>query len=75
MEDNRRRLEEILAGGERSAAADAVALNAAAALVVAGDVRDLREGLEQTRVTLRSGAALERLRALAWRSQELAGDD
>jgi anthranilate phosphoribosyltransferase len=72
--DNARRLEAILGSGERSAAAEAVALNAAAALLVAGEVSDLRQGLERSREVLRSGAALAKLRRLASRSAELAVD-
>ncbi len=52
-------------GGERSARADVIALNAALVLVVAERVADLREGLESARESLRSGAAhavFERLR-------------
>ncbi len=74
VEENTRRLESILAGDERSAAAEAVALNAAAALVVAGLVGGLREGLERTREALAAGVALDRLRELARRSTELAQD-
>jgi anthranilate phosphoribosyltransferase len=71
-EDNARRLEVILGGDERSAAAEAVALNAAAALYVAGHVGDLAEGLAHAREVLCSGAAAERLHRLAARSQGLA---
>lgn len=68
---NRARLEAVLGGGERSLAAEAVALNAAAALVVGGLACDLAEGVERARAVLRSGAAGERLVLLARRSQEL----
>jgi anthranilate phosphoribosyltransferase len=71
--ENLRRLRAVLGGEERSAAAEAVALNAAAALMVAGLAGDLRQGLEHSREVLRSGAALERLEDLAARSSELAG--
>lgn len=74
VEDNARRLEAILGGEERSAAAEAVALNAAAALVVAGQVGDLGEGVERAREVLRAGLAAERLHRLAVRSRELAAD-
>jgi len=43
--ENLRRLRAVLGGEERSAAAEAVALNAAAALMVAGLAGDLRQGL------------------------------
>jgi anthranilate phosphoribosyltransferase len=71
-EENAARLETILGGGEQSAAAEAVAFNAAAALYVAGRVGDLGAGVERAREVLRSGAAAERLRLLAARSRELA---
>jgi anthranilate phosphoribosyltransferase len=69
---NAQRLAAILGGSERSAASEAVALNGAAALYVAGEVDDLTEGLDRTRGILRSGAAFECLRVLAERSHELA---
>ena len=72
--ENLRRMCAILGGEERSAAGEAVALNAAAALVVAGLAGDLRHGLDHSREVLRSGAALDRLETLAARSSELADD-
>jgi len=71
VEHNLRRLREVLAG-ERSAAAEAVALNAGAALHVAGAAAGLREGLETAREVLASGAAGALLETLARESQELA---
>lgn len=71
-DENARRLGEVLGGGERSAAADAVVLNAAAALYVAGEVDSLAGGVGRAREVLASGAAAERLRRLAERSMELA---
>jgi anthranilate phosphoribosyltransferase len=53
-----------LLDGEPGPLADVVALNAGAALYVAGLAADLREGLEQARVALRSGAARAKLNAL-----------
>jgi anthranilate phosphoribosyltransferase len=50
--------------GERGPRADIVALNAGAALWVAGAARDLAAGLVLARRSLESGAALERLEAL-----------
>ena len=50
--ENARRLRSILAGRERSAASAAVALNAGAALVVAGLADDLAEGLAAARACL-----------------------
>jgi anthranilate phosphoribosyltransferase len=58
--------------GETGPAADATALNAAAALVVAGRAADLGEGVEQAREALRSGAALATLSALRAAGKELA---
>ncbi|HHQ49159.1 MAG TPA: anthranilate phosphoribosyltransferase [Acidobacteria bacterium] len=72
VEHNTRRLRQVLEG-ERSTAAEAVALNAGAALHVAGLAADLPAGLELARETLASGAATGLLDALARRSQELAG--
>ncbi len=69
---NARRLEEVL-GGERSAASEAVAVNAGAALYVGGAVGGVAEGVEVARDILTRGAGLEVLRKLALRSQELAG--
>ena len=58
--------------GEAGPAADATALNAAAALVVAGRAADLGEGLEQAREALRSGAAMATLSALRAAGKDLA---
>jgi anthranilate phosphoribosyltransferase len=55
------------AGGGRR---DAVVLNAAAALVVAGLATDLREGLDLAREAVASGAAAERLEQAAAFSRE-----
>jgi anthranilate phosphoribosyltransferase len=62
----------ILAGDERSAASEAVALNAAAALLVGDKVADLASGLDAARELLASGAAGRTLETLVRRSQELA---
>jgi len=51
--------------GEASAYRDAVLLNAAAALVVAGTCGDLRDGVEVAAASLDSGAALAKVNALA----------
>ena len=66
--ENAARLRAILGGQERSAASEAVALNAGAALVVAGLARDLPAGLAAARECLEAGAAaalLERVIAAA----------
>jgi anthranilate phosphoribosyltransferase len=54
-----------LLDGAPSAYRDAVLLNSAAALVVAGDARDLREGVEKARESIDSGAAKEKISAVA----------
>lgn len=54
-----------LLGGERGAYRDAVLLNAAAALLVADKVGDLREGAAMAAQSIDSGAAQARLEALA----------
>jgi anthranilate phosphoribosyltransferase len=59
-------------GGEEGPAADATALNAAAAIVVAGRAADLGEGLAQAREALRSGAAMATLSALRAAGKDLA---
>ena len=58
--------------GESGPAADATALNAAAALVVAGRAADLGEGVEQAREALRSGAAMATVSALRAAGKDLA---
>ena len=50
---------------------DVVLLNAAAALVVGGKAPDLREGVQQAREAVASGAAIETLEALVKLSQQL----
>ena len=54
-----------LLAGERGAYRDAVALNAAAALLIAGKAGSLREGAEMAAGSIDSGAAQARLEALA----------
>ena len=69
-EENARLIVRILEGAERGPRHDVVALNAGAALVVAGRADDLRDGVELAAETIASGAAreqLERLRASAAR--------
>jgi anthranilate phosphoribosyltransferase len=72
--ENLRRLRAIIAGEERSAASEAVAINTGAALYVAERASDLRSGADMARDILRSGAALGILELLAHRSEELIGD-
>ncbi|MFQ5438747.1 MAG: anthranilate phosphoribosyltransferase [Paracoccaceae bacterium] len=58
--------------GEASAYRDAVLLNAAAALVIAGKVRNLRQGVEMARDSIDSGAANAKIQALARLTSESA---
>jgi anthranilate phosphoribosyltransferase len=67
--ENLRRLRAILGGEEKSPAADAVALNAGAALYVAGIATDLEAGFRRASEVRRSGAALGRLEEWSNRSQ------
>jgi anthranilate phosphoribosyltransferase len=60
-EDNARRMEALLAGEVEGALADVVALNAAAALVVAGCAADLAGGLATARELLAGGAGARKL--------------
>ena len=62
-DQNAAALESILAG-EPGPRGDAVAVNAGAALYVAGLAEGLNEGVASARELLRSGAGLERLQAL-----------
>ncbi|MCP4901954.1 MAG: anthranilate phosphoribosyltransferase [bacterium] len=68
------RLYDLLSGKESSAASEAIALNAGAALYVAGVSTSIEEGLHGAREILNSGAALERLQQLARRSQEMSSN-
>ena len=63
-EENAKALRGLLAG-EESAYRDAVLLNAAAALVIAGVASDLKDGVEQARQAIDSGAAEAKVEALA----------
>ncbi len=55
----------VFAGEDGGARRDAILLNAAGAIAAGGHAKDLREGLEVARSALASGAAAERLEALA----------
>jgi anthranilate phosphoribosyltransferase len=70
--ENARRMLDILGGDESSSACEAVALNAAAALVVAGKVSDIHDGMRFARELLAAGAPRVLLDTLARRSRELA---
>ena len=58
-----------LLDGEHSAYRDAVLLNSAAALTVAGKADDLRQGVEMARESIDSGAAKAKIDALAKATQ------
>src|SRR5205814_6249814 len=62
--DNAGRIRGVL-GGQTGAARDIVALNTAAALVVAGAAQSLDEGIERAHQALDSGAAASKLAELA----------
>ena len=72
--ENLRRMRAILGGEEESPAADAVALNAGAALYVAGVTANLEEGFGRAVEVQKSGGALNKLEEWAHRSQELVSD-
>ena len=59
----------ILGGADQGPKRDIVLLNAAAALLAADKAGDLREGLEQARASLASGAARERMEGMIAASQ------
>ena len=67
-EENGKAFAALLAG-EHSAYRDAVLLNAAAALVVAGTVDDLKSGVERAAESIDSGAAKAKIDALAKATQ------
>jgi len=64
-DENARELRAVLQGDGRPAYRDAVLLNSAAALVIAGKATALPEGVAQARESLASGAAMRAVEALA----------
>lgn len=70
---NAARLLAILGGRERGAASAAVALNAAAALVVAGVDEGIHGALDRAQRCLADGAALELLQSVMTRNREVGG--
>jgi anthranilate phosphoribosyltransferase len=70
-EENGRAFARLLSG-EDGAYRDAVLFNSAAALVVAGRAKDLREGVDMARESIDSGAARAKLDALAKLTTEAA---
>ena len=70
-EENAERLRSILHGRGDQPGTDIVVLNAAAALVVAGEAPDLKLGVTRARQSIMSGQAVEKLEALqAFTNQE-----
>ncbi|MDD9956154.1 MAG: anthranilate phosphoribosyltransferase [Anaerolineaceae bacterium] len=65
-------LRAVLDGSERGPKRDIVLLNAGAALLAAGSVADMGQGIELARETMDSGAALAKLDALIAASQAFA---
>ena len=70
-EENAQIIRRVL-GGERGPRRDIVLMNAAAALVVGGKARDLKEGVGQAAHSVDSNAAATKLAALVELSQSLA---
>ena len=63
--ENARELRAVLSGEGRAAYRDAVLLNAAAALVIAGKASELNDGVARGRESLASGAAMRAVETLA----------
>ena len=63
-EENGRALAAVLSG-QKGAYRNAVLLNAAAALLIAGETSNLRDGVEIAAASIDAGKAMEKLRALA----------
>jgi anthranilate phosphoribosyltransferase len=74
VDTNAARLESILSGDDDPAAAS-IALNAGAALYVAGRAPTLEEGVAQAQESLASGAPWQKLLAWARYTRELAGEE
>jgi anthranilate phosphoribosyltransferase len=70
--ENARSIREVFAGGN-GARRSAILLNAAGAIAAGGHARDLKEGIGLAREALDSGAAAERLDALATFSRDEPG--
>lgn len=68
-QDNAKITRDILSGADRGPKRDVVALNAAAALVVAGKERDLKAGLARANESIDSGKALHAMDGLVAKSQ------
>ncbi|MBI4208845.1 MAG: anthranilate phosphoribosyltransferase [Deltaproteobacteria bacterium] len=62
-QENAERIINILKG-EKGPLADAITLNAAAAILIGGKAKDWTEGIERAQDSIRSGSALKKLEAL-----------
>ncbi len=71
--ENARLFHAVLAGEERGPRADHLALNAGAALVVAGRAADVVEGIGRARELIASGAVLDRFEGYRDASRALSG--
>ncbi len=60
-QENARITLDILSGKDQGARRDIVLLNAACALVVAGIAEDVQQGIKKARLSIESGAAMEKL--------------
>ncbi len=74
-QQNAKITEDILRGQLGGAKRDMVLLNAAAALMVEGKAKDLREGVELAAEAIESGKAGQKLDEIIQTSQELARED
>ena len=70
---NARILRGVLSGEENGAKRDVVLLNAAAALLAAGVVEDVKAGLELARTVIADGGALAKLDSLVELSRDMSG--
>ena len=72
-EENAAMIREVFSGKDRGPRHDAVALNAAGALMIGGKAGSMAEGVELARELIGSGAARQKLKELYEASHDLAG--
>ena len=72
-EENAAMIREVFSGKDRGPRHDAVALNAAGALMIGGKAGSMAEGVELARELIGSGAARRKLKELYEASHDLAG--
>jgi anthranilate phosphoribosyltransferase len=70
---NARILRDVLSGRERGAARDVILLNAGAAIYVAGEAENLKEGVTQAEKSLENGTATEALEDFVKTTRRLSG--